>query len=88
MSSDEKWYDFVTPYGYGGPLITEVEDGAKEQLVKAFYEEFSRYCAEQKIVSEFVRFHPIAQNALDFIEVYPKMSIHPKKMRCFLYFPH
>ena len=70
LSSDEKWYDIVTPYGYGGPLITEVADGAKEQLVKAFYEEFSRYCAEQKIVSEFVRFHPIAENALDFKEVY------------------
>ena len=70
LSDGEELYDIVTPYGYGGPLIVESEDGCRELLVRSFYEDFSQYCAEQKIVSEFVRFHPIAQNALDFKEVY------------------
>lgn len=70
LEKEEELYDIVTPYGYGGPLITRVEDGCKEKLVQSFKEEFSGYCAEQKIVSEFVRFHPIVENALDFKEIY------------------
>ena len=70
LSGDEELYDIVSPYGYGGPLIIEAEDGCKEQLVNDFYNAFTAYCAENKIVSEFVRFHPIAENALDFKSVY------------------
>ena len=70
LSEEGELYDIVTPYGYGGPLIVETEADCKEQLVQSFQEEFSRYCAEEKIVSEFVRFHPIAENALDFKEIY------------------
>ncbi len=64
----EKLYDLITPYGYGGPVIVETQDA--EKLVKGFYEEFSRYCEAEGIVSEFIRFHPIVNNALDFKEVY------------------
>src|SRR5690625_540875 len=67
----EKYYDIVTPYGYGGPVITKLTDGAsKEDLVKEFMAEFNTYCLENNIVSEFVRFHPILENALDFKSVY------------------
>lgn len=62
-------YDLVTPYGYGGPLILSCE-GNKDQLVQDFYKEFSEYCRENQIVSEFVRFHPVIENALDFANVY------------------
>lgn len=63
------YYDLVTPYGYGGPVILEC-DGNKEELLKGFEEEFGRYCMDNKIVSEFIRFHPIINNALDFKEMY------------------
>ena len=67
----EDYYDIVTPYGYGGPVITQLNDGyGKEDLVRAFEEDFSEYAAEKGIVSEFVRFHPIVKNADDFGEMY------------------
>lgn len=70
LPQQEEVYDIVTPYGYGGPVITTVENDCREQLAEAFYEDFSKYCADEKIVAEFVRFHPIVRNALDFGAVY------------------
>lgn len=64
------YYDIVTPYGYGGPIITEKEEGMEKELVRGFSEEFSNYCREKQIVSEFVRFHPIFNNSKDFSSVY------------------
>lgn len=70
LQEGEEYYDIVTPYGYGGPLILECDDANKDELVKSFCDAFTSYCKEEKIVSEFVRFHPIAENALDFKVVY------------------
>lgn len=67
----EDYYDIVTPYGYGGPVIEKLNDGyTKEQLVQAFEKDFAEYASEHKIVSEFVRFHPIVKNAADFGIIY------------------
>ncbi|MET3557544.1 hypothetical protein ABID29_000654 [Streptococcus rupicaprae] len=71
---DEIYYDLITPYGFGGPLIVEEKD--REKLLLTFESEFSRYCRDNNIVSEFVRFHPIVNNAIDFKEIY-----HPIYMR-------
>ena len=69
--NDGPWYDLITPYGYGGPLIEKISDGyTKEDLIKAFNLEFYKYCKENKIVSEFVRFHPLTDNGVDFCSVY------------------
>lgn len=62
----KKYYDLVTPYGYGGPLITEVQEGKKPALAAAFTKAFQQYCDVHHIVSEFVRFHPVLGNAGDF----------------------
>ena len=70
LHNDEELYDIVTPYGYGGPMIVELKEGCKENLVQSFHEDFSNYCARENIVAEFVRFHPIVENALDFKEIY------------------
>ena len=67
--NDDILYDLITPYGYGGPLILNC-DGNKEQLVQEFYNEFSKYCKRNNIVSEFVRFHPVIENAKDFADIY------------------
>lgn len=65
------WFDIVTPYGYGGPIIEEVCAGyEKQDVVQAFYNAFANYCKEKKIVSEFVRFHPLIGNGIDFKSVY------------------
>ncbi|WKA57703.1 GNAT family N-acetyltransferase [Planococcus shenhongbingii] len=64
------YFDIVTPYGYGGPLITECEPGKQEELTAKFMEAFQEYCKENDIVSEFIRFHPVIANAHDFKNCY------------------
>lgn len=64
----KKYYDLVTPYGYGGPRIHYSSN--KEKLLEEYEKEFQKYCMENNIVSEFIRFHPIMENALDFEKIY------------------
>lgn len=52
---ENTWFDFTTPYGYGGWII-EGED--KEKLFSIY----EQYCKKNNIVSEFVRFHPVIKN--------------------------
>ncbi|MBR5272795.1 MAG: GNAT family N-acetyltransferase [Clostridia bacterium] len=47
-------FDFATVYGYGGWIIEGEDD--------ALFNEYSLWCRENAIVSEFVRFHPMLQN--------------------------
>lgn len=51
----DKFFDFSTPYGYGGWLIEGIE---KEGL----FDEYEGWCRKNSIVSEFVRFHPVLKN--------------------------
>lgn len=51
-----KWFDFVTPYGYGGWLIEGQGDAI--QLFQAY----KNWCTEHNIISEFVRYHPVLEN--------------------------
>ncbi|GFZ33722.1 hypothetical protein CSC2_42480 [Clostridium zeae] len=55
---NEDYYDIQTPYGYGGPIINQVNDKFMERAEGAFLS----YCKERKIVCEFVRFHPLIEN--------------------------
>lgn len=52
-----QFYDFSTPYGYGGWLLEG--DGDVESL----FQDYERFCNERNVVSEFVRFHPVLENA-------------------------
>lgn len=52
-----RYFDFSTPYGYGGWLIEG--EGDNQNLFRSYY----RWCRENNIVSEFVRYHPILGNA-------------------------
>lgn len=66
-----EYYDLTTPYGYGGPTITELfVKGQKKELAARFCKAFNAYCIEHNIVSEFVRFHPLKCNAKDFTSCY------------------
>ena len=64
----KQYYDIVTPYGYGGPIIHKTSD--KENLLKEYDAGFQKYCIEHAIVCEFIRFHPIYRNYEDFATVY------------------
>ena len=68
LLNGEKYYDAITPYGYGGPVVLETID--REKLVAAYNDAYRTYCRENRIVDEFVRFHPLAENALDFGGLY------------------
>lgn len=54
------YYDIVTPYGYGGFLV---EGEATAQSLEHLERAYTEFCRSQNIVSEFVRFHPVQQNA-------------------------
>lgn len=62
-----KYYDFSTPYGYGGWLIEGENAG---QL----FTDYERWTNDHHVVSEFVRFHPVIGNhkkSKDFYDVVP-----------------
>lgn len=64
------YFDISTPYGYGGPRIINCQAADKCQLVQAFHDAFEEYCQKEHIVYEFVRFHPLHNNAQDFRSCY------------------
>jgi len=70
-----QYYDIITPYGYGGPVVLTTKEGKREELCRGFDAAFERHCYENGIVSEFVRFHPIFRNADDFSETYHPICI-------------
>lgn len=63
-----QYYDIVTAYGYGGPIVVEAEN--KEILLEKYWQAWEQYCKDQKIVCEFVRFHPLLRNDVDFKDKY------------------
>lgn len=65
---ENTYYDFATPYGYGGWLIEG--DGDPDPLFVAY----DSWCQINSIVSEFVRFHPVLKNSINtegYYEVFP-----------------
>ncbi len=72
MKIDNKtYYDLITPYGYGGPIIVDCIDNiSRQKLVQEYYKSFKTYCEANDIVSEFIRFHPILENHNDFKDIY------------------
>lgn len=62
---ENTYFDFATPYGYGGWLI----EGQKENKEKLF-SEYENWCEKNNIVSEFVRFHPVIDNYSDSNSLY------------------
>src|SRR5699024_3881885 len=71
----ELYYDIITPYGYGGPIILDYKEGCRDLLIKEYRENFQKYCDNHNIVSEFVRFHPIENNVYDFNHIYSTTHI-------------
>lgn len=61
---DFNFYDSVTPYGYGGPLINLKVNNQIEasESIKSFAKYYKDYVSRNNFVSEFLRFHPIFKN--------------------------
>ncbi|WKA53785.1 GNAT family N-acetyltransferase [Planococcus shixiaomingii] len=71
-SEDTAYFDITTPFGYGGPLLEIKGDAAK--LIENFRKTFTDFCDEEKIIAEFIRFHPLNKNA-PFFEKY--LNLYP-----------
>ena len=67
VEDGKEYFDIVTPYGYGGPVVHYSNN--KEKLLENYEREFTNYCYQNNIVSEFVRFHPIIKNYEDFAKI-------------------
>ena len=63
-----QYYDAVTPYGYGGPIICESNNISA--LVNDYEQQFKEYCSQNNIVCEFIRYHPIYRNWEPFSSIY------------------
>ncbi|WP_033543087.1 GNAT family N-acetyltransferase [Planococcus sp. CAU13] len=53
--------DITTPFGYGGPVFKVKGDGGR--LAAGFLTAFSVFCRTEKIIAEYIRFHPLLHNA-------------------------
>lgn len=59
-TSIEGVYDSVTPYGYGGVLF---EGDVAETKRRDFWKEYLAVMAQEHIVDNFVRYHPVLRNS-------------------------
>lgn len=59
-----KWFDLITPYGYGGWLTEGSTDTSDMD------EAYSQVCRDERVVCEFVRFHPMWNNAYHMEQMY------------------
>lgn len=58
----ESYYDIETAYGYGGPLVRKRDP----RFIEEFENAFLQYCQSEKIIAEFIRFHPLIKNETIF----------------------
>lgn len=55
---DDKYYDIETVYGYGGPI----SNSDNEEFLVNFEKNFMIFCSQNRIIAEFIRFHPLIKN--------------------------
>jgi len=53
-------FDIVTPYGFGGFLF---EGDTSEVAIERFYKKYVQKLKSENVISEFIRYHPIINNA-------------------------
>lgn len=63
-----QYFDFATPYGYGGWII----EGEETDGLFCAYED---WCIGNGVISEFVRFHPILKNHQNLEKNYDVISL-------------
>jgi len=80
VNGADLYCDIVSPYGYGGPIILECSDAKQRSaLLNEFMVAFSGYCEQHRIVSEFIRFHPVEANHRG-LDTHYSISSHKKTL--------
>lgn len=64
--SKNNFYHIFTPYCYGGFIIND----ESERFFSSFREEFNNYALKNKIITEFVRLHPMTFKCKDYFKHY------------------
>lgn len=64
---DNVLFDLVSPYGYGGFLL---EGDKSETNLSDFRQAFLQFVQDNNIVTDFVRYHPVLQNAEDLRSIF------------------
>lgn len=73
-----KYFDYTTPYGYGGFIFKEKYNS---DIIQKVYEDYTQYCKNKNIITEFTRFNPLLknykfmENLTDVIELGPTVTI-------------
>jgi lipid II:glycine glycyltransferase (peptidoglycan interpeptide bridge formation enzyme) len=75
LIENRRYYDILTPYGYGGPIIIDTINGKEQELIQNYSNDFKKYCEQENIVSEFIRFHPVIGNSNIFKDIYTPQYI-------------
>lgn len=57
-----KYYDWITPYGYGGPLVNDYNHDDMQSFFVSLY----AYCQENNVITQFIRFHPILKTHISW----------------------
>lgn len=68
---ENRFFDFTTPYGYGGWLVQGTGDFCQ------LFVEYESYCVQNGVVSEFMRFHPVLKNDSFVSGFYDVMDLGP-----------
>lgn len=66
--------DLITPYGYGGQMISSCELGRESELVTRFNSAFEEHCRSENAVSYFARFNPLADNGPAFHDFFDELQ--------------
>ena len=61
-------FDIISTWYYGGPISNVTDKNKEMELFQKFLPEFETFCVENRIVSEFCRFHPFFKNHLTFYD--------------------
>lgn len=64
-----KYFDFTTPYGYGGWIIEGNEN------INNIFSEYRNWCINNSIISEVIRFHPVLNNQEQVKGIYNVLEI-------------
>lgn len=71
-----KWFDFATPYGYGGWLLEAKAPKNTDNIdASNLFDAYEGWCSTHNVVSEFVRFHPVLKNHTDIKNMYATTSL-------------
>ena len=70
QTDEQEYYDTITPFGFSGPVILKCLPNRRKELSKIFDEAFQKYCLENHIVTEYVRFNGWINNLNDFEDFY------------------